>query len=275
MASITKFSTVSRILLGVTAWCPNQLERHQRATDASEWLAQMRGLREKSRESFDFVIIDNGAEHPLLRQAIGAWEREPQTLIERPRPQLGWAGGRNRIIEIFMDGRWDRLVLIDQDMFVAADDWIEKIARLTETDPGLLAYMMCVNERHVRGEAVLPSGTRAIIMKEFLGGINILSRDAIEKVGGYDTRSFPEHWGWHDILYGRALRAAGLLEYAAGNFVDPVRVPTVHRNSSLVEPSSIAYHNRLMAEYSPVFFRREAEVARGQGIYNEYRKRVA
>lgn len=272
MSPPAALSAGPRILLGVTAWCPDGLEWQQRAQGVADWFAHLGRLKERSREPFDVVIIDNGAEHPLLQQVIGDWKREARNLIESPRPQLGWAGGRNRIIEIFMEGRWDRLVLIDQDMFVHADDWMGKIARLIETDPLLLAYMMWVTPHDSRGEVLLESGTRATIMKEYYGGINILSREAIHRVGGYDTRSFPEHWGWHDCLYGRALRAAGLLDYAAGQFIDPIRAPTEHRNATPHEPSSMAYHERVIARYGRVFLRREAEIAGGKGIYSEYRK---
>jgi len=260
---------MNRILAGVTLYA--ELGMDHRAQVAADLLSRWQ-VYHKAAPCFDLLLIDNAVRHSLLRQAIDNFPRtEPRTQIAHNPENVGWAKGRNQMITVFMQGEWNNLVMMDQDMWIEEEDWLARIDELIDLEPNLHGYTLTV-EKHDISETITltDSGTSAYTMREYLGGINVIDRKVVELTGGYEIKELSPIWGYSDCLLGRRLIGSGLLDYVGRRYVDPIRVNTEHRNSTHLETYSTDLHNRLVGEYCGNFGRLAAQALAGTNLYSDY-----
>ena len=57
------------------------------------------------------------------------------------------------------------------------------------------------------------NGVKLELFDEWIGCINYCTTEVIDKVGGYDLKELPQHWGYHDCEWGRRLKKAGFISF--------------------------------------------------------------
>jgi GT2 family glycosyltransferase len=220
---------------------------------------------------FELLFIDNDSQHPIIlsemKQSFGNWF--PNATVLKFSPQLGWAGARNEIIKRFMQGSWERLVMMDHDIVVLDPLWLNRIDQFIDDEPDLNAFMLLGYRYEFIGETVLPrTKKKATVCREFTGAVNIISRKVPSTVGGYNTTDFPLPWGWHDIEFGERIVASGLLSAVDNKILDPIMAPVVH-----LDPNSLEAHNNrspILEKFGKVFSRRVNEIHAKKSLYHPY-----
>lgn len=255
----------SGLLIGVTCWCPREADARARYAAAS--LEKLIAQVTATNPGWDIVIVDNDVQHPLLRAAMEAAEQRDAVTVVRLSPQRGWAGARNAQLDFFMRGAWSHLAMCDQDLQIADSTWIQEIETAARED-NLHGFMLVSDHSDLRGVIRLPSGRLAWVSREFLGGVHVVSRHAVETIGGYNVEDFPKPWGFHDCEYGLRLRAAGLLESSQGHYVDPVMRLVVHADTTSEDSTHSAMKRCIVKEFYPVFLRRAVEIQMGRRLYH-------
>lgn len=156
--------------------------------------------------------------------------------------------------------------MCDQDLYVPDPLWLNDAETAAVSDR-LHGFMLVSDHADLRGVITLSTGRHAWISREFLGGIHVVSRHAVETLGGYNTTDFPQPWGFHDCEYGLRLRAAGLLDNCEGRYVDPVMRMVVHEDATSEDADHSVMKAQVVAQYYPVFLRRVVEIQLGQGLF--------
>jgi ribosomal protein S18 acetylase RimI-like enzyme len=255
-----------RILVGVTLWAPEQFRRLDPIRRAFAALA-----RASAGGSFDLLVVDNDSRHPETADILAGVRRSiPEVEVHRFSPQRGWGGARNHMIRRFMDGSWERLVMLDQDIILPEPVWPERILSLIDEEPELHAYLMLGVRWQHRGLLQLPrSGRWAAIGWDYLGGCHIIGREVARRIGGYNVADFPIPYGHHDAEFGLRLQAAGLLGAANGHYVDPLFVPVIHMDPT--DPSSERNKYRVSDQFTERSSQRAEQIRRGLDLYRDYR----
>lgn len=185
----------------------------------------------------------------------------------------GWCYARNKAITKMIDEEYDLIIMMDCDIWLNNFNWIINSQKLSQTLP---AFMIRVDEEQYR------TGKRKVGRKnieefdiwlydEWIGNINVLTKQTIEKVGGYDNKLFPQPWGLHDCEYGRRLLKSGLL-----NITGPY--PSLAKQECMaVEDSEydikISGIKKQVNYFFPAFYQAQFLIQTGQKpIFFDYRQ---
>lgn len=235
---------MSKVLIGSVIWAPaSQTPRAEVILKHFDCLKSI--LLEQSKIS-DLLLIHNecGIEedtpdsteegtHPLVLTGIEELVKLGAK-VKYYSPQLGWTKGRNSILQYFLLNRiYSHVAMTDCDQSFANTSWVSKVLELASVEPELHAYMIRPDkyQKHADGELTGPSDgiVRPIdLYQEWLGTTNVLDRFAVDKVGGFDCRTFTNRWGFTDPEYGRRLRKAGVLKRTNGWYCDPISIEGDH-----------------------------------------------
>jgi GT2 family glycosyltransferase len=144
-------------------------------------------------------VFDNGSE-PGARAALEAGTRDlPQVRIESEGRNLGVSGGRNRQITGTKQ-RW--LFFVDNDITVATDDWLQRVALAMRLRPGAEVLVPRMYNKHdgtwggLADFLVDGAGNCTFVSTErpfansFPGGASIIDRRLFERCGLYDEDLF-------------------------------------------------------------------------------------
>lgn len=259
---------MNKVLVGMTVWIPENLPHRAKSFDYV-----CRDLTaSRSHTDFDLLIIDNTTTHRDALDALFWLKGVLGATLERYDPQLGWMMGRNKMIERFMAGEWERLVMMDCDMRMLRPDWIAKVESLAVTDPHLHFYlMMPENQRDLyQGRIVLPTGTQADVYGTAVGHVMVVDRTCIERIGGFYIHELGE-WGFHDNEYGLRAQISGLLSEYDNQFLDPVLTRVFHDDARRFEHDNSAWKQSMIPRYGPVLDKMVAEMKAGlRSTYVDY-----
>lgn len=235
---------MNKVLIGSVIWAP--ATQTPRAEVILRHFACLKSVLLEQSSISDILLIHNecGIEsdtststdegtHPLVLGGIKDLESlGAKTLYYSP--QLGWTKGRNSILQYFLNHpEYSHVAMTDCDQSFANSSWVSKILELALCEPELEAYMIRPDkyQRHLFGSLVGPSDgvERPIsLYQEWLGTTNVLTRRAVEVVGGFDCVTFTNRWGFTDPEYGRRLRKSGLLARTNGWYCDPIEIAGDH-----------------------------------------------
>lgn len=230
----------------------------------------------------DILIVDNSSNHPDTISNLAIWEQRPNVNVHRFKTNYGWSG-RNFMIEYFMNHpEYEILVMMDQDIWIQDNDIGNRIIDLKLTDNDLHAYMLLVFDTDNQGEHTLPSGKKATIAREMLGGVHIIDRVVPQVIGGYACKSFGYNgWGgWLDVLYPRQLKYSGLLSYVNGLYLDPIRPSKIsHHDPPILDTEVAKERSYIVNTYGAKFWEEQQRMANGGSCFypieyapaNEYR----
>ncbi len=265
-----------KLLLGSVVWCPeDHPRRHETLKRHLDKLATYQG-------EYDICVVDNGS-GPQVLKILQDFEQQCKDLnrnleMRYNKENKGWAHGRNTSIKKCMDGGYDLVAMLDCDIYIETEDWIRQIQRAACVIP---AFMGRVNEIDVDPRTFCSPGKtldvdpkkRAFICLERFGGItwhrydeylgclNVMTREAIEKVGGYDCESIPSDWGFQDPFWGRCAVKAGLFKSLSPYPALPLKIIEEHDDDydKLMDPKKYQW----IRQYNVNFLKAELEIRTG------------
>lgn len=261
-----------KILVGTLTWAPEEDDRIETIRQHLESYAEV-----VDRGACELLVVDN-ASCEAARSVVKEFEKNHKGVkAVYNEENRGWNKGRNQILSAFWDGGYDAILLTDCDIVVGNKNWPSLIAKGLKASH---AFMIRPSDpfdefNNVRVTKTLnEGGVKWKIFSEWYGCANVLSRKAVELVGGLDSETFFFPWGFSDCEYGRRLKKAGLFKflppYPAIDGLDP---------QNLQEKES-GYRSRLsntkfecIAKYSPVFAAAESAVLDGsKPLFYDFRK---
>lgn len=203
-------------LVHVAVWSPE--DQPARIKTVEDCLAQY--LR-KFSGSFDLMATVNQSNSRIeiwAREIVDEWAKlrpRNSVLIEHFEENMGWAWARNRAVCRFLEcPEYTTLILADCDLFVPETKWLERAVALSPRVPAFMVRPL-KTETRVGIERGL-FGADWDIYPDWYGCINVLSRKAVEKVGGLEIDRLPRNWGFSDPELGVRLKVAGMFSGLKG-----------------------------------------------------------
>lgn len=196
-------------LVQTTLWAPDHVLNQSRLDTIKTHLDSFLNYR----GDWDFHIVNNS-------QILDAMSQDFIENMKKIHPEKviyydfypenkGWCFARNRGITRFMQSDdYDNIILIDCDVWCYNNNWIINAQLLNKNIP---TFMIRKDEPE-RHSPFLADGILVWKFGEWLGNINVMNKEVINKVGGYDNITFPQNWGFHDCEYGRRLLKSGLFD---------------------------------------------------------------
>lgn len=226
-----------KLLIGSLTWCPPyNKKREEIIVNYLELMAET-----YSKNEFDWLIIDNNTESPVLQKAIDRYKNIAQ-IIRNP-VNYGWAVGRNQMMQVFDKSDSSLLAMMDCDMFYPEIDWPTRTINAYENIPWLHVFTLRKftpeNEGEYLGMIQSEKGISVARYRDLFGMTTVIDKLALKTLGGYDWKVLPATWGWHDIEYGLRIVHANLmpqvnqLDSLMGVSLDPLMMTTVeHRHTN-------------------------------------------
>ena len=179
------------------------------------WMDACLGSLRRSTHPTDVLVVDNASQDDTLKLLQ---ERYPEVRVVANRENLGFGRANNIGMEIALAEGYDAVFLLNQDAWVEQDT-IEKLLQTFQDNDNV----GIASPVHLNGSYTgLDSGFcnylgAACISDMYLGKLKpyysvpmvnaaawLISRDCIEKVGGFDTSLF-KHYGEDDHYAQRVL----------------------------------------------------------------------
>jgi hypothetical protein len=158
----------------------------------------MRNIAWLKTAKCDKLIINNS---PWLEPQIKAWAGE-ETIVETY-DNIQWARARNKAIA----KGYDLTIMADGDMRIDDPAWFGKILQAAKVCP---AFMVTPPYDVIKSIVVGVSDFD--LRGSWIGQIDVIRRDAINLVGGYDYKCLTNFWGFHDCEYGVRLKKSGIFD---------------------------------------------------------------
>lgn len=209
-----------KLLFGSLTWC---LEgQDARAEQQLHYLSLTSKVVKEN--NCQWIIVDNASTHPKIKQALNEYEAE--SVIINP-CNYGWAVGRNQMMQKYEESTADILVMQDCDIFLEDLRWPERLLNAFDKISWLHVCQVRSTDTGEQGRGDflslrLVEGVFCNQHERFIGATNAIDRRALALLGGYDWKSIPTKWGFHDPEYGVRLEALNV--HLQGPHLDPVRV---------------------------------------------------
>ena len=222
--------------IGIAVLCYNSLPDVQ---------AAIASVRAHTAQPYDLVIWDNSdAFH------VGTWAvaQEGLTYIRSPY-NLGTCCSRNRLAELFIRRGLSHWVVMDQDVLVIGNGWVEDMLALFQKypDTGIVGWKLGYDQMSPK-YAIDPTG----VVPETPGLCCMHSADCVRAVGGWEPLCFYDRF--EDTGY---CFAAGLKGFKTRLIVGEQKVAhaSPHRGTG-----SNPRNDVIKAESHKLFMRRTAEL---------------
>lgn len=208
-----------KLLLGTITWCP--YDKEERAKQQIRYLDGLLNL--KKTNDLDILVVDNNSTNPLLKEYLNNIDCE----VIYNGENWGWAVGRNQMMQYYSNSVYDLLVMQDSDVFFEDDDWPKRLCTAFDKVPWLHVCQIRTTDIGEEGKGDFTgmkcsNGVIFNTFSRFIGGTNAIDRVALATLGGYDWKSIPFVWGYHDPEYGCRLEMSKM--HSLGPNLDPVRV---------------------------------------------------
>ncbi len=203
----------------------------------AETLACLRSLAETTYPTLSVVVVDNDSSDDVGRAVTDAF---PDVRVIRLSENRGFAGGVNAGLNVALADRADHVLLLNNDATVEPGFLEPLVAAASAAGVGAVSSQILHSEpphlvwyagasydprrghqgRHEHfGEPRLPASVEPYVTDRACGGAMLVTRAAIDRVGGLDESLFAYA---EDVDWSMRARAAGL--------------------SILVVPASVVYH---------------------------------
>lgn len=198
-----------KTLLTTTVWLPN-LDDPARQQIIEDHLNQFLLYRGE----WDLQLVNNSAcTLPMVEDFQTKFTQKfpNKLLIINWHPEnIGWCRARNLGLDYMMENNYDLIIQSDCDTYCNNLNWIINCQKFSEEQP---AFQIRQYDRADQiGNYFVANGQMICKYVDWWGNINILTRQVVEVVGGFDYETFPMQWGFHDIEYGRRLLKAGFFD---------------------------------------------------------------
>jgi glycosyltransferase involved in cell wall biosynthesis len=208
---------------------------------------------------FDVLLVNNGIHDQSLYESLNGVNFSSNITEVSFKENRGWNIGRNYMINYAMEHDYDLLIMMDCDIICTNKDWITSCQKGTEVCD---AFMVRYSEPPMREGSMNRNGLKWDIYVEWYGCINVVTRKAMEVVGGYDLVTFPEPWGYSDCEYGRRLAKAkmfgALRAYPSLSGMGAVNLQDNEKYAFSPEK------DRITREYKDLFWETHRKVNRGE-----------
>lgn len=209
----------------------------------------------------DKLIINNS---PWLEERIKIWAGKDVTI--ETYDNISWAKARNKAIA----KGYDLTIMADGDMRIENPDWFEKILEAAKVCP---AFMVRPADDVIK--TITVGGTDFDMRGGWIGQIDVIRRDAIDIVGGYDSESFPGVWGYHDCEYGFRLKKSGIFDKEFEGLLPSLKIDGVIHDQP-VEKNPEINKSKVIEKVGPVFIKACEDIESGaKPLYFDYQEKIA
>ena len=205
----------------------------------------------------DKLIINNS---PWLEQNIKAWAG-PDVRVETY-DNIQWCKARNKAIA----KGYDLTIMADGDMRIDDPDWFEKVIKAAEVCP---AFMIRPADDVIK--TIKVNDIEFDLRGGWIGQIDVIRRDAIKLVGGYDYKCLTNFWGFHDCEYGLRLKKSSIFDKDFEGLFPSLKIEgVIHDHTGYVAP----FDKGKMAESAMPFFNKVCQdIESGtKPLYFDYRE---
>jgi len=204
-----------KTLIQSTLWVPdNTTDRYATTIEHVKKLLTYTG-------EFNIYFTDNDSCSEFKDEVKELCKNRSNIIFDWLPENKGWNWARNLGFKKAWDDNYDLLILMDCDIWVEDLDWVEKSQEAAKVQD---VFMVRFEELQYKvGEKEI-EGIKFDLYDEGIGSINVVTRKAIEKVGGLDTKVFDNRWGFSDChMFRRYLKA--------GFFKKSGTYPSLHCNA--------------------------------------------
>lgn len=209
-------------------------------------------IRKRMPPNARLVVVDDASAQP-----------PPFEVTHRFTQNVGIARAKNKCLELLAD--CDHIFLFDDDTYPIANHWW--VPYCTSPEPHLMyIFQDFANGQKLGDTAKIYDDGKHIAYSHARGCLLYFRRDAIDRVGGFDT-AFGK-WGWEHVNLSDRIHAAGLTTFAYMDVVNSrelIRAGDEYREVSTTVPT--AQRNVHMTRNTPLYRQRAAS----QGYYVDYR----
>jgi hypothetical protein len=251
-----------KTLVATTLWVPDRAEfRLRLVTRHLEHLGLYTG-------DWDLHIVDNCG---ILADEVSAVTRAAEdcgrlVTLNCRYDNPGWCTARNLALTRFWEGNYDQIILMDCDSWCTDLSWIELAQGASKLLP---AYTLIFPGSYIQGTCYIGE-FRFEVVRDWYGNVNVLTRDAVATVGGYDGVTYPWAWGFHDLDYGVRLKKAGMLSKAGNRYLSLCAGCSDEHDEEYTQ--KLATIKGEISRKSFVFFDRVRKIERGEApVFVDYR----
>lgn len=238
-------------LIQSTVWCPDHQGR------IKDVMLHLNALQTYNGD-YDLLLVDNGSCEPIITK-LRELEALPNCTVQFNGTNIGWAKARNRGIVKTLEENYSHLIMMDCDIVVENKDWLAKVEKAFDAFP----TFMC---RHSKQPGwitkIAQNGIVFDLWDEWLGCINVAKPEVLKRVGGYDWKTFPADWGFHDTYFGRFVLKAGFLG-SLTCFPSLSGLGVVENHDKTYDNDYQPWKNQLAGQYAGLFWEMAAKVMNG------------